>query len=59
MKGSNKMNLNEATMMDAVQEYLNKRTAVGYKAPKVTGVKADSSYGSRGFDVTLTSEEAE
>lgn len=41
MKGNNSLHLNEATMIEAVQEYLNARMLSA--APKVTSVKAENS----------------
>ena len=40
MKGNNELLLNEATIMEAVQEYLNKR--MGEFAPTVKGIKKNS-----------------
>ena len=44
MKGTNQMHLNEATMVEAVQVWINKIFADGlyHTAPKVTGVKIKS-----------------
>lgn len=62
MKGDNQMILNTATMMLAVQEYLNRRwdeTASGEACPQVTDVKASSNgYGGHdlAFVVSLKSE---
>lgn len=51
MKGNNKLELNEATMIDAIQEYLNKRMTI--HAPKVTSVKSSKEGLSDGFTVTV------
>lgn len=43
MIGSNKMLLNEATLIEAMQEYITTRTSGGAKnAPKVTAVKYEA-----------------
>ena len=46
MRGNNEMILNELTMIEAVQEWLDKRWSA--PRPKVTSVKATSSKG--GYD---------
>lgn len=47
MIGNNQLNLNQATVIEAMQEYLNKR--MGIYAPKVTGV----SFSRSGHDETF------
>lgn len=50
MKGQNTLQLNEATLIDALQEYIDKR--MGSYAPKVTAVKMESGGGySKTFEV--------
>jgi hypothetical protein len=53
MKGNNELRLNEATLIEAVQEYLNKRMTTF--APKVISI----GYGDREFRVYVVSEEAQ
>jgi hypothetical protein len=53
MKGNNELRLNEATMIEAVQEYLDKRAIV--PKDRVTSVKANNSYG---FEVKIAEAEA-
>jgi hypothetical protein len=38
MKGHNTLALNAATIIEAVQEYLNKRAAIGFPADRVDSV---------------------
>jgi hypothetical protein len=47
MKGNNTIELNTASMIEALQEYLDKR--MGEYAPKVTDVK----YSKPGYDTTF------
>lgn len=55
MYGNNKLMLNEATLIDAVQEYLDRRFAPTYKdRPTVTGVTELSTTGGREFRVSLS-----
>lgn len=61
MKGNNTLTLNEATMIEAVQEYLAKRMGATY-VPKVTSVKpaADKSYSScQVFEVHVVKDDAQ
>jgi len=44
MKGSNKLELNEATMIEAIQFWLDSQFISG-KSPKVIAIKADSTTG--------------
>lgn len=53
MKGNNELVLNESTIIEAVQEYLDKRMTTF--APKVKSV----SYREREFRVSVFSEEAQ
>ena len=56
MKGNNSLIFNTATMIEALQEYLNKR--MSDFAPKVTGVCLENS--SRGtFQITTTDMDAD
>jgi len=53
MIGINKLILNEATMLVAVQEYLDKRYSEGVDAgPRVTNINMDHSNGKH-FEVVL------
>lgn len=52
MKGSNTLTLNQATLIAAVQCYLDTQFAEG-KSPKVTAVKASSSSYEQTFEVTI------
>ncbi len=57
MKGSNELKLNEATMIAAVQHYLNSQFSPG-KAPLVKSVKAEKSgYSSETFAVSVQEPE--
>lgn len=54
MKGSNKMQFNEATMIEAVQMYVDDQFKEG-KSPLVTSVALDSARSpDRAFEVQLT-----
>lgn len=54
MKGENKIQMNQATMVEAVQMYLNSQFAEG-KAPTVVSVDANkSAYSGDTFDVVAT-----
>jgi len=58
MKGNNSLTLNEATMIEAMQEWLIKR--MGEFAPKVTSVKpnpGDSDRYCTSFTVSTTDQE--
>lgn len=56
MKGSNELVLNEATMMEALQEYLDRRMTTF--APRVTGVtEVRSGTVSNAFKVTVEAKE--
>jgi hypothetical protein len=58
MKGNNTLLLNEATMIEAVQEYMTKRMGSTY-VPKVNSVKPapDKSYsGVQVFEVLVTKD---
>lgn len=57
MTGNNEMRLNEATMIQALQQWLDSKMPHG--APKVTSVKKESgsTYEPNIFTVGLTSEE--
>ena len=60
MKGNNTLTLNEATMIEAVQEYLTKRMGSTY-VPKVTSVKpaSDKSYSSvQVFEILVTKDDS-
>lgn len=48
MKGNNELKLNEATMIEVVQEWIDRQLPGG--APTVTSVKGSSS----GYDLTFT-----
>lgn len=52
MKGTNELNLNETTMIEAVQEYLNKRMST--YAPTVTSVKAGRNISDYSFTIIVT-----
>lgn len=54
MKGNNELKLNEATMMEVVQEWLDRQLPAG--APTVTSVKGGSSNYDLTFTVGLTTE---
>lgn len=58
MKGSNEMILNQATMIEAVQMWLDSQMMPG-KSPQVSTVKANgtSSYEGTQFAVSLTDRE--
>ncbi len=43
MKGNNELHLNEATIIEAVQEYLDRRAAAVNSAPLVKSVKPGNS----------------
>lgn len=63
MKGSNTLTLNEATMIEAVQEYLTKRMGATY-VPKVTSVKPDGKSqphysGGQLFEVQVTKDDSQ
>jgi len=64
MVGSNEMNLNEKTMIQAVQEWHDKRWSLEPK-PRVTGVKPtkdrdrSAGYGPTEFTVTFEAPETE
>ena len=56
MKGSNDLRWNEATIIEAVQEYLDKRYTPNVT---VTSVKSESkNYGDGGFLVTVVEKES-
>lgn len=55
MIGNNEMHLNEATMIQAMQEWLDKRMP-GY-SPKVTSVSASTNYAGADFIVKTTDRE--
>jgi len=55
MKGNNTLELNEATMIVAVQEYLNKRITV--ETPIVKSVKRSGKAYENGFTVELAEGE--
>jgi hypothetical protein len=58
MKGNNELKLNTATMIIAVQEYLEKRWANTVEnCPKVTNVEAASNGYGQTFTVSLVSDE--
>ncbi len=57
MIGMNELRLNEATMIQAVQEWLDRKMPHG--APKVRNVKTDKSGYDEVFIVTLVQEVAE
>lgn len=54
MKGNNELVLNQATMIEAVQYWLDSRMV--QPVPKVTGVVRDASNGSGVFSVTLDAD---
>lgn len=54
MRGNNDLILNEATIKEAMQEYLDKR--MGEFAPQVTGVKYNNKY-DYAFTVSVSSKE--
>jgi len=56
MKGSNTFVLNEATMMEAIQFWLNSKMI---NAPKVTGINIGREGFSKTFDILLSSEAEE
>jgi hypothetical protein len=56
MKGSNSLHLNEATMIEAVQEYLDKRMST--HAPVVDGVKHCGSTYNAEFLVSVSERKA-
>ena len=56
MKGSNTIEINHATMVEAVQEYLDKRLTTSAGRQIVKGVEAKISYGGPGtgtYTVTI------
>ena len=53
VKGNNELCLNEATMIEAVQFWLQSVMAEG-KAPKVTGIQMDGQAGSKTFVVRVS-----
>jgi len=55
MKGNNTLQLNEATMIEAVQYWLNGQFVIG-RAPKVTGVTCKDSYSSE-FEIEVSASE--
>lgn len=54
MKGSNELILNEATMIEAVQYWLDSRMIP--VAPKVTGVKSRTENYDKTFEIALDSD---
>lgn len=54
MKGNNKLSLNVATMLEALQEYFDKR--MGEFAPKITDVNGNGKY-DNGFEVSTSDKE--
>lgn len=54
MRGNNTLHLNEATIIEAVQEYLDKRYT---PTPKVTGIDLSSDYTGKTFKVAVVEEE--
>lgn len=56
MKGNNMLALNTATIIEAVQEYLDKRLTSNARV-RVTDVSQDSSYGSATYVVRVTDEQ--
>lgn len=54
MRGNNTLHLNEATIIEAVQEYLAKRYT---PTPKVTSVDQASDYTGKTFRVAVVEEE--
>lgn len=58
MKGNNKLILNEATMMEAVQYWLNAQFVVG-GAPAVTAIEGSYSGSARSFEVAVQSKDPE
>ena len=57
MKGTNKLELNTSTLIEALQEYLERR--ILNETFEVTGIVKGSSYGGDTFEVTLESKERE
>ena len=57
MKGTNELSLNQATMIEAVQLWLD--SLLSAKGPTVTKVERDgSSYNGREFRVTIVSDDS-
>ena len=56
MKGNNMLTLNTATIIEAVQEYLDKRLTSDARV-RVTDVSPDSSYVSTTYVVRVTDEQ--
>jgi len=54
MVGSNELHLNEATIIEALQFWLDAKLKV--PVPTVTGVKTNDAYGSKTFVVSVSSE---
>lgn len=54
MIGNNELHLNEATLIEALQFWLDAKLKV--PAPTVTGVKMNDAYGSKTFVVSVSSE---
>jgi hypothetical protein len=57
MKGTNELRLNEATMVEALQYWLNAQMAAG-KAPCVSGISVERNVGINEFVIRLTEPEA-
>lgn len=57
MKGSNKLELNEATMIAAVQHYFNEVVYRQNAAPQVTGVWGERDGGTKVFKVHVCEPE--
>lgn len=59
MKGLNTLLLNEATMQEAVQEWLERRVVKASECPEVRGVKLVSSSPCREFEISLWGRDTE
>jgi hypothetical protein len=60
MKGCNVLQLSQATVMEALQEYFHKRTAKGYSTPKITAISWNiGNYYSSTLDVTMVDDTVE
>lgn len=55
MKGNNKLILNEATMIEAVQCWLNK---LMLSPPRVSGVRETKEHNGHSFEVQISEQEA-
>lgn len=53
MRGINKLILNRATLIDAIQEYLDKRALDEIRQVRVTGIKSGGNFNDGTFEVCV------